>query len=214
MIPFTKADVPLADSLELLRGKAGRIFGQMTGLFISIKGLPSTYNKDLQESTEPMLECIKTVKDSLTIATRVLTTLTVHPKKMLAAVTPDMLATDLAEYLVRKDVPFREAHHTAGRVVALSENTSTPMDKLSAAQLSEVDHRFEKDASKAFDPERSVELKSATGGTSKSAIREQIIVLREKMSEADPQDAKLVLTMHGLQLLEAKMAFDEKKGET
>ena len=88
------------------------------------------------------------------------------------------------------------------------------MDKLSAAQLSEIDHRFEENASKAFDPERSVELKSAIGGTSKSAIREQITVLRDWMSDADPQDAKLVLTPHGLQLLEAKMAFDEKKGET
>lgn len=71
---------------------------------MSIKGTPSTYNKDLQESVEPMLECIKTLKDSLTIAGRVLSTLTTFPDKMLAALTPDMLATDLAEYLVRKGI--------------------------------------------------------------------------------------------------------------
>lgn len=79
----------------------------MAGLMMSIKGIPSTYNKDLQESVEPMLECIKTLKDSLTIAARVLATLTAFPEKMLAALTPDMLATDLAEYLVRKGIyPF------------------------------------------------------------------------------------------------------------
>lgn len=148
---------------------------------MSIKGLPSTYNKDLQESTEPMLEHLKTVKDSLTIATRVLSTLTLNPTKMLASVTPDMLATDLAEYLVRKDVPFREAHHAAGRVVALAETTDTPMDKLSPKQLSKVDSRFGEDAAEIFDVERSVELKSAAGGTSKSAVREQILVLKKIM---------------------------------
>ena len=74
----------------------------MAGLMMSIKGIPSTYNKDLQESVEPMLAHVKTLKDSLLIAARVLATLTTFPEKMAAALTPDMLATDLAEYLVRK----------------------------------------------------------------------------------------------------------------
>lgn len=77
---------------------------------MSIKGIPSTYNKDLQESVEPMLEHIKTLKDSLLIASRVLSTLTTFPDKMLAALTPDMLATDLAEYLVRKGIVFRSLY--------------------------------------------------------------------------------------------------------
>jgi argininosuccinate lyase len=92
----------LGDSLELLRGKCGRMFGGMAGLMMTIKGIPSTYNKDLQESVEPMLEHVKTLRDSLLIAGRVLSSLTTFPEKMLAALTPDMLATDLAEYLVRK----------------------------------------------------------------------------------------------------------------
>jgi argininosuccinate lyase len=91
-----------SDSLELLRGKSGRIFGAMTGLMMSIKGIPSTYNKDLQESLQPMLDTVKTLKDSLQIAARSLATATVYPEKMRAALSPDMLATDLAEYLVRK----------------------------------------------------------------------------------------------------------------
>ena len=92
------------DSLELLRGKCGRVFGQMTGLMMTLKGIPSTYNKDLQESVEPILEHVKTLKDSILIVGRVLSTLTTYPDKMLAALTPDMLATDLAEYLVRKGI--------------------------------------------------------------------------------------------------------------
>lgn len=92
----------VGDSLELLRGKCGRVFGHMAGLMMTIKGIPSTYNKDLQESVEPMLEHVKTLRDSLLIASRVLATLTTFPDKMRAALTPDMLATDLAEYLVRK----------------------------------------------------------------------------------------------------------------
>lgn len=91
-----------SDSLELLRGKSGRIFGAMAGLMMSIKGIPSTYNKDLQESVQPMLDVVKTLKDSLLIATRSLDTATIFPEKMRAALSPDMLATDLAEYLVRK----------------------------------------------------------------------------------------------------------------
>jgi argininosuccinate lyase len=91
-----------SDSLELLRGKSGRIFGAMAGLMMTIKGIPSTYNKDLQESLQPMLDTVKTLKDSLQIAARSLATATVYPDKMRAALSPDMLATDLAEYLVRK----------------------------------------------------------------------------------------------------------------
>jgi len=162
------------DSLELLRGKAGRAFGQMTGLMMSVKGIPSTYNKDLQESVEPLLDHVKTVGDSLQIATGVLSTLAIQPESMLKSLTPDMLATDLADYLVRKGVPFRETHHISGQVVALAEKEGKPMDQLSFSQLQGVDQRFEKDVMSVFDYQKSVEMRSAKGGTSKSAVLEQI----------------------------------------
>jgi argininosuccinate lyase len=146
----------------------------MAGLMMCIKGIPSTYNKDLQESVEPMLEHVKTLKNSLLIASRVLATLTTFPDKMLAALTPDMLATDLAEYLVRKGLPFRETHHIAGRVVVLAEKEGKPMDRLTVEQLQGVDKRFGNDVLEVFNYERSVEMKSAIGGTSKSAVEEQI----------------------------------------
>lgn len=171
------------DSLELLRGKSGRVFGQMAGFMYTVKGLPSTYNKDLQESVEPLLDCVKTVGDSIQIATGLLSTLTIQPERMMAALTPDMLATDLADYLVRKGVPFRETHHISGKVVALAENETTPMDQLSFAQLRQIDSRFEEDVVMCFDYERSVEMRSAKGGTCKASVMEQIQVLRELLKE-------------------------------
>ena len=173
------------DSLELLRGKSGRIFGQMAGFMYTLKGLPSTYNKDLQESVEPMLDGVKTVGDSIQIATGVLSTLAIQPKKMLEALTPDMLATDLADYLVRKGVPFRETHHISGQVVALAENEGTPMDKLSFEQLRGVDSRFEEDVENCFNYERSVEMRTAKGGTSKTTVREQIEVLKNLLKDKE-----------------------------
>ncbi|KKK11803.1 hypothetical protein AOCH_007345 [Aspergillus ochraceoroseus] len=167
-----------ADSLELLRGKAGRAFGHMAGLMCTIKGLPTTYNKDLQESVEPLLDHIKTVGDSIQIATGVLSTLTVIPEKMVAALTPEMLATEFADYLVRKGVPFREGHHISGRVVALAESTGVPMDQLSLAQLKGIDARFGDDVRTCLDYERAVELKDAIGGCSKRAVLEQTSVLK------------------------------------
>lgn len=148
---------------------------------MTIKGIPSTYNKDLQESVQPMIESMKTIKDSILIATRVLATLTVFPEKMLAALSPDMLATDLAEYLVRKGVPFRETHHISGRVVALAEKENIPMDKLTLAQFKSVDERLGDDVLEVFNYEKSVELKSAIGGTSRSAVLKQIETLRKSL---------------------------------
>ncbi|KAI7292684.1 putative argininosuccinate, partial [Hortaea werneckii] len=170
------------DSLELLRGKSGRVFGQMAGLMMSVKGIPSTYNKDLQESVEPLLDHVKTVGDSLQIATGVLSTLEIQPENMLKSLTPDMLATDLADYLVRKGVPFRETHHISGQVVALAEKENKPMDQLSFQQLQSVDQRFEQNVMEVFDYQKSVEMRSAKGGTSRSAVMEQIEAVKKALA--------------------------------
>ncbi|RMZ77514.1 hypothetical protein DV737_g4341, partial [Chaetothyriales sp. CBS 132003] len=141
------------DSLELLRGKSGRAFGQMAGLMM-------------------------TVSDSLGIANGVIATLKVRPERMEAALDKTMLATDVAEWLVRKGCPFREAHHISGRVVALSEKLEVPMDKLTLEQLQAIDSRFTADITEAFEYETSVELKTSKGGTSRSSVLEQIQVLK------------------------------------
>ncbi|KAK8106848.1 arginine-10 [Apiospora kogelbergensis] len=156
------------DSLELLRGKSGRVVGREVGFKMTLKGLASTYNKDLQESWEPMLDTVKSVADSIRIAEGVLATLETRPDRMKASLDPFMLATDLADYLVRKGVPFRETHHISGHY----------------EQLREVDARFEPDVAACFDYEKSVEMRSAKGGTSKECVFEQIRVLN-KMLEAE-----------------------------
>lgn len=146
------------------------------------KGLPSTYNKDLQECWEPMLDHVKTISDSVQIANGILSTLTIRPERMLAALDPTLLATDLADFLVRKGVPFRETHHISGRVVAKSEELGIPMNTLSLEQLKAIDNRFTNDVMDIFNYETSVESRSAKGGTSRSSVLEQIKVLKAIVS--------------------------------
>jgi argininosuccinate lyase len=172
------------DSLELLRGKSGRVFGQLAGFMMSLKATPSTYNKDLQEDKEPLFDCLVTVSHSISIATGVISTLEIVPEKMQGALTMDMLATDLADYLVRKGVPFRETHHISGEAVAMAEREGlTGIDKLTIEQYKQIDSRFEADVVKVFDFEASVERRTATGGTAKSAVLKQLANLKQAVSK-------------------------------
>lgn len=125
-----------------------------------------------------MLDHVKTISDSVQIANGILTTLSIRPERMLAALDPFMVATDLAERLTRLGVPFRETHHISGRCVAKSEELGIPMDKLTLEQLKAIDSRFPDDIMGVFRYETSVEAKSAKGGTSRSSILEQIKVLK------------------------------------
>lgn len=167
------------DSLELLRGKSGRAFGHMAGFMMTLKGLPSTYNKDLQESVEPLLDHVKTVGDSIQIAEGVLSTLATQPDKMRAAFDPFMLATDVADYLpvVRKGVPFRETHHISGRCVALSEQTGKPHERAHVRADEGRGRPFREGYCESFDYEKSVEMRAAKGGTSKACVLELVKVL-------------------------------------
>lgn len=171
-----------ADSLELLRGKSGRVFGDLTGFLMSLKGIPSTYDKDMQEDKESLFDCLTTVEHSILIATGVISTLSVQNKKMVEALTMDMLATDLADYLVRKGVPFRETHHISGECVSKAENLGlSGIDKLTLEQYKSIDPRFEADLFDTFNFEQSVERRDATGGTAKSAILKQLSALQAEL---------------------------------
>lgn len=170
------------DSLELLRGKSGRLFGQLSGFMMSCKATPSTYNKDLQEDKEPLFDSLDTVKNSLMIATGVLSTLKIHEARMRGALTMDMLATDLADYLVRKGVPFRETHHISGEAVSKAEKESlSGIDKLSLDDYKQIDSRFEADVKDVFNFEQSVERRTSTGGTAKSAVLKQLDALEAQL---------------------------------
>ncbi|KAG7286835.1 hypothetical protein NEMBOFW57_009152 [Staphylotrichum longicolle] len=165
------------DSLELIRGKAGRVMGQASGFLASLKSLPTSYNKDLQESVEPMIDCIKTVSNCVRITQGVIATLTIHGDKMKAALTDDMLATDIADYLVRKGVPFRKTHHIAGAIVRKAEEAKVSISALPLKDLQEISPLFEDDVAQVFDFERSVEQRSTYGGTSSSSVLAQIAAI-------------------------------------
>mmetsp|Transcript_18227 Transcript_18227/g.39731 ORF Transcript_18227/g.39731 Transcript_18227/m.39731 type:complete len:472 (+) Transcript_18227:146-1561(+) len=162
------------DALELLRGKAGVALGKAVGMTATLKGLPRAYNKDLQEDKLLLFSAMDTVKDCLAIATGVIATMKPNPEKLLEALSPEMLATDLADYLVRKGVPFRETHHISGAVVRLGEEKKVSIDTLSLEELQKIDARFESDVSKVWDYEVSVERKSSIGGTAKASVLKQI----------------------------------------
>lgn len=171
-----------ADSLELLRGKSGRVFGNLTGFLMTLKGIPSTYDKDMQEEKEPLFDSLTTVEHCTLIATGVISTLSVKNKKMYEALTMDMLATDLADYLVRKGVPFRETHHISGECVSKAEKLGlSGIDKLTLEQYQEIDPRFANDLFDTFNFEQSVERRDAIGGTAKSAVLKQFDNLKSQL---------------------------------
>lgn len=162
------------DSLELLRGKSGRLYGHLCGFMMSLKGIPSTYNKDLQEDKEPLFDAVDTTKACLQILTGVLSTMTIHADKMRAALTPDMLATDLADYLVRKGIPFRETHHISGSAVKMAEDRQCELTDLTLDDLRTLHPAFDTDIALVWDMEQSVERRNAIGGTSRRAVLEQV----------------------------------------
>ncbi|XP_043996069.1 argininosuccinate lyase [Gambusia affinis] len=167
-----------ADSLELIRSKAGRVFGRCAGFMMTLKGLPSTYNKDLQEDKEAMFDCYDTVHAVLQVTTGVMSTLKINQSVMEAALSPDMLATDLAYYLVRKGVPFREAHGLSGKAVFTAESKNVSLNQLTEADLTAVSPLFGSDVSSVWDYRSSVEQYSTSGGTSKSSVSAQVEHLR------------------------------------
>ncbi|SCV06238.1 LANO_0H25136g1_1 [Lachancea nothofagi CBS 11611] len=172
------------DSLELLRGKCGRLFGNLAGFMMTVKGLPSTYNKDLAEDKRALFDTLATIQNSLQISTGVFSTLSINTGKMRSALSTDMLATDLADYLVRKGVPFRECHNIVGRVVnAADELKYSGIDILSLEELKAIDDRFLEDVHIVFDFESSVEKKSARGGTARSAVIEQLDFIESKIAD-------------------------------
>ncbi|MDH7486434.1 MAG: argininosuccinate lyase [Anaerolineae bacterium] len=170
------------DALELLRGKAGRMVGHLVALLTVLKGLPSTYNKDLQEDKEPLFDALDTLKLALPVAAGVVRTLKVNAEAMAAALDDGMLATDLADYLVRRGVPFRRSHELVGRAVRRAEELGLPLRELplaefqaiTSATLSTSSEAFDEDLYAVFDHRRSVEMRDSYGGTATTAVRQQI----------------------------------------
>eukprot|EP01041_Mallomonas_annulata_P004518 gene4518-8974_t len=168
------------DALELLRGKTGRVIGNNTGFLCTLKGLPRAYNKDLQEDKEPLFDTVSTVRDCLLITLGVISTMEPVESRLSSILVPEMLATDIAEYLVRKGVPFRETHHVAGAAVKLAEEKNIPLDQLSLEDLLTLHPLFAEDVKELWSYEHSAESRNSAGGTSRDRVLEQIALVRER----------------------------------
>ena len=120
-----------------------------------------------------MIDCVRTVSQALKVTAGVVDTLTINKKRMRSALTVDMLATDLADYLVKKSVPFRETHHISGAVVKKAEDNDTTIDCLELGELQKICPQFEADVEKVFDFDQAVERRTSTGGTCKQSVLDQ-----------------------------------------
>ena len=162
------------DVLELIRGKTGRVLGDYVALSTVIKGLPMSYNRDLQEDKEPVFDAIRTLKGSLVGAKKVVEGLKPIKERMEENAGNLTLATDLANYLVQKGVPFREAHHIVGSIVNYVLSKGKRMEKLSLEELKRFSPHFEEDALKLLNPAVVADRRISYGGTSKASILQRL----------------------------------------
>ena len=172
------------DSMELLRGKTGRVTGNLVAMLTVLKGLPSTYNKDLQEDKEPLFDTLDTLLTCLHVAAGAIATLEFQTERMAAACSDDMLATDLADYLVRKGIPFRQAHELVGRAVQSAEDRGVNLRELPMEEYQAISSAYGEDLIRALNVWASVNARSAAGGTATSAVQEQIARARVSLGSS------------------------------
>jgi len=163
------------DIAELARGKSGRVFGNLVALLTLLKGLPMTYNRDLQEDKERVFDTADTVRATVRIVAAMLQNTKVNRTTCAAAASdPALLATDLADYLVRKGMPFRQAHHAVGAVVALAEKFGKPLNRLTLAELQSVDKTFGQDALGVFNLPRAMAKRNLTAAPGTKEVAKQL----------------------------------------
>ena len=173
------------DFAELVRGKSGRVVGDLTSLLVTVKGTPLTYDKDLQEDKEPLFDAADTVLGSLMACTGMLATCTFKEGRMREASHEGyMAATDLADYLVGKGLPFRQAHAVVGRIVGDCVREGVTLQQLSTDELRSYSELFDDDAHEALDIDSIVRRRTTFGGTGHEAVRAQLKLATEAL-EAD-----------------------------
>jgi argininosuccinate lyase len=175
------------DVFELARAKAGTLLGRLTGLLATLKALPSAYDRDLQEDKIPVFEAYDTLTAFLPVLGAAIRALIVHPERTRAALTADLYATDLADYLVERGVAFRRAHELVGQAVRLAGERGRRLDQLSLTTLQALDEAFGEDVATVFDPRRSVARHEAFGGTAPAAVALQLDLARQTMRARSPR---------------------------
>jgi argininosuccinate lyase len=172
-------DVP-----ELMRGKTGRVYGSLIALLTIIKGQPLAYNKDNQEDKEPLFDAADTLRDVLSILAELLQGVKARPDRMLAALREGFAtATDLADYLVRKGMPFRDAHEVVARAVRAAEAAGKDLGELDIAELKRISALIEEDVRPFLTPEGSAASRRHVGGTAPEAVRAAIERARKRLSD-------------------------------
>lgn len=175
-----------ADAMELIRGKAGRIFGHQMALLATVKGLPLAYNKDLQEDKEAIFDTVDNVKICLRIAAIVMENTTVNETRAREAAEQGYLnATELADYLVRKGVPFRSAHDTAGKIVLHAIEQGVELEGLELEDLRQFSNKIEPDIFHALSLEQTIFTKNQTGGTSPARVFEALGRVRRTLKKEE-----------------------------
>jgi argininosuccinate lyase len=170
------------DAAELVRGKTGRVLGHLTALLVVLKGLPLSYNKDLQEDKEPLFDAFDTVMDCLRVLAPLIDSLKVHPERMAQAIKRGFLnATELADYLAAKGMPFREAHHIAGQAVRLAEEKGCGLEDIPLAQYQELSPMIGEDIFNALEYERAVDRRLSPGGTARQNVRAALQEVKERL---------------------------------
>ena len=163
------------DIAELVRGKTGRVYGDLMAMLTVLKGIPLAYNKDMQEDKESIFDAIDTVKQCLTVFPPMLRTLKALPHNMLKAAQKGFInATDLADYLTKKDIPFRTAYKLVGQIVAYCIANNKVLEEMDIAEYQSFHALFEKDVYEAIDLRRCVESRISAGGTNQASAEEQI----------------------------------------
>ncbi len=169
-----------SDMAELVRGKAGRVYGDLITLLTMMKGLPLAYNKDLQEDKEAIFDALDTAKLCLAVFAPMLSTMTVHPENMRKAAAEGFInATDAADYLVKKGMPFRTAYKLTGQLVALCIATHQTLERLPLSEYRTLSDLFEEDIYDAVSLDTCVKSRVSEGGTSPESVRAQLRLLRE-----------------------------------
>jgi argininosuccinate lyase len=171
------------DSMELVRGKAGRVFGHLTALLTTLKALPLAYNKDMQEDKEAIFDTADTVSACLAVTTTVLRNIHLNESRTLEAASRGYLnATELTDYLVRKGMPFREAHETAGRIVVQAIGRGAELNDLSLADLKSFSPLIEPDVFESLSLELTLATKEQSGGTSPERVAEALAAARARLA--------------------------------
>lgn len=172
-----------SDMAELIRGKTGRVYGDLMSLLTVMKGIPLAYDKDMQEDKEPVFDAIDTVKMCLKVAAPMIRTMNVHRDRMLKAARQGFInATDLADYLTKKGMPFRTAYQLTGQIVADCIEKDTVLEELSIEEYRAYDALFEEDLYEAIDLGTCVATRTSKGGTSPESVKEQIDIVRKALA--------------------------------